>query len=735
MTNHKIEKKTEKQFPMLRIGLTGGIGSGKSTVSDYLTEKGLMVLDADRLSRELVEPGQPLLKEVEQNFGPGVIKADGTLDRKALGEIVFDDENARQRLNNLFHGRIIEEIALAADRLERAGERAVFIDAALLFEAGMEKMVDEVWLVDLTLDEQIKRVIARDGSSPDEVRRKISSQMSSDEKRARADVILDNNGTPEQLIEQVDRLLKRRLGNQKSKLMRLPILLLTLLLSISFIGCGKQGVTETDPATSSPPAAAVKSDLVSLPIERFQTLNPIVSKDEGVYYLNQLVYQGLFRLDRNLGANSVLAADYSYNDDGQSVEISLKKDIKWQNGKSLTAEDVKFSIEAYQAAAAGPGTLYEPYIAKIESVQVKNKTAVIIKFKSQTDAAIENLTFPIVSKRSFASTAATLVTGHNYLPVGTGPYLVESIDPGKQVNLAPNPHFQGEIPKNNLIFRILPDKKIAAGLFEIGDLNVGLLKESDRDARFNGKPVRIESFTANEVEVLGFNFRNEALKNLNVRRAVAQAIDDQRLLEGCYYNSAISNDTLFYPEYLGIGKAEALLPYDIDQAKITFQQSGLSGLNLKLIYNKDDTSRMLAARQLQDDLGMVGISVTLAGLDWAAYTGALERGEFDLYIGGYRILDTYDLRPLLASNRNLLGYSNPVLDSLLDRLHSGVTTKVKKETYTEIRKLLRTEIPYYCLAYKTYGLVVSENLTGNVKPFLQNIYNNCETFRLTEAEK
>lgn len=189
------------------IGLTGGIGTGKSTASGYLKERGFAVIDADQIARQIVEPGQPLLKELQCLFGTGILKEDGSLDRKGLAAIVFQNKEKRKVLDEVMHSRIIDIIdARIAFYQSKDGYRGIILDAPLLFETGLEKKCDQVLLITSDLDLRIARVCARDGMTPEEVSARIKNQMSDQEKKAKADWIVDNSSTKEALLEKLDKL-------------------------------------------------------------------------------------------------------------------------------------------------------------------------------------------------------------------------------------------------------------------------------------------------------------------------------------------------------------------------------------------------------------------------------------------------------------------------------------------------------------------------------------------------
>jgi len=194
------------------IGLTGGIGSGKSTVSAYLSEKGYTVIDADKIAREIVMPGEPALYELVSVFSNDILNEDGTLNRKKLGGTVFGDHALRERMNDIMHGEILKIMKERIDELAVSGyNRIVFLDIPLLFETADAKLttvMEQIWVVDTDDEIRIKRIIERDGVSRRDVLKIMNNQMSSGEKRKRADVVIENSGSEEKLYQQLDKLIQ-----------------------------------------------------------------------------------------------------------------------------------------------------------------------------------------------------------------------------------------------------------------------------------------------------------------------------------------------------------------------------------------------------------------------------------------------------------------------------------------------------------------------------------------------
>ncbi len=194
------------------IGITGGIASGKSTVTEFLRQQGYQVIDADQVVHELQEPGERLYQALLSTFGSSILQEDGRLDRPKLGAMIFGNPQLLEQSSQIQNQIIREELAGRRDLL--AGKEDIFfMDLPLLFELGYETWFDQVWLVDVTEETQLSRLMARNDLSQEEAEKRIAAQLSLQEKRNRADVLIDNNGplelTQEQLREALQKLERR----------------------------------------------------------------------------------------------------------------------------------------------------------------------------------------------------------------------------------------------------------------------------------------------------------------------------------------------------------------------------------------------------------------------------------------------------------------------------------------------------------------------------------------------
>ncbi|EST54720.1 dephospho-CoA kinase [Brevibacillus panacihumi W25] len=189
------------------LGLTGGIATGKSTVTGMLRERGIPVIDADQIARDVVEPGKPAYEAIVAHFGREILLSDGQIDRKKLGEIVFSDETERQKLNAIVHPEVRRVMREEAEAAEKNGASIVFMDIPLLFESKLQHMVDKVVVVYAPAHMQLARMMERDELQEEQAQKRLRAQFPIDQKKADADFLIDNSGSREEAERQVEEML------------------------------------------------------------------------------------------------------------------------------------------------------------------------------------------------------------------------------------------------------------------------------------------------------------------------------------------------------------------------------------------------------------------------------------------------------------------------------------------------------------------------------------------------
>ena len=200
---------------MLVIGLTGGIASGKSIISDSLRKMGAVIIDADILSRQVVEPGEEAWRKIWRYFGSQAFNEDRTINRKKLADIIFSDPEKRRILNEIVHPEVLNKTQLLIAQYKKEGlAPLIVVDAPLLIEAGMYKMVDEVWVIAVAEELQVRRVMARDNISLEAALKRLESQMPMEEKLKYAQRVIDNNQDLGHTINQIKEIWREVLKTE-----------------------------------------------------------------------------------------------------------------------------------------------------------------------------------------------------------------------------------------------------------------------------------------------------------------------------------------------------------------------------------------------------------------------------------------------------------------------------------------------------------------------------------------
>ena len=526
------------------------------------------------------------------------------------------------------------------------------------------------------------------------------------------------------------------------------LILYFFIVLFLFVGCGENGIISI-PGTSDDTEVHVQTiNEIAIPIEKFRTLNPILTKDEDVYFFEKLVYEGLVKLDANLIPVPSLADDWHYEDQGKTLVFNINNSAYWHDGMKLSAVDVKFTIDALMRLQYTNPSIYTQYISNIKSVSLNGNQQVIIKFKTLNDNNVENFIFPIIPGHQFNGLGDVARQVDEFMPIGTGPYRVIFSDEVQKVILGPNNQYTGaNQAKNTLIFKIVPNKAEAVNLFEIGDLMMAFSQETDRQKIFGDKSVNLYSYTSNQVEILGFNTKREQLKDKRVRQGIVSVIDTAKIIEEAYYTNGVENDNIYFPNYLGVNSTESVVVQNYQKARKLLSEAGYINrdddlfvensngdeISITLLVNAGDPSRAAAAEIIKNSLDKLPIHTYIMLKDWSGYNTALAAGNFDVFLGGWKINEEYDLRFALHSKfNNIAGYANPTLDSYLDLMQSGITVDAKRETFTKIRAILIDDTPYFCLAYKTYAVATSKSLQGVVNPLFFNQFNGCENWSYTK---
>ena len=273
----------------------------------------------------------------------------------------------------------------------------------------------------------------------------------------------------------------------------------------------------------------VDSDTISFSMERTESLNPLISGSEDVYYIAQLIYSSLFRLDDSLSPEPDLVSSYTTEPKAGTVAIELRTDAKFSDGTPVTAYDVKATVDIIKGE--GAKSPYYNYASKISYIGVTGDYSFNVVFSNKNEAAIDNLVFPVISSRNYNR-------GSND-NMGSGIYKFDSYDFHKALKLVPNPYYFGEKAENKVEVRVLPDKKTTVNLMETDAVTAYFMSKTDADMVADDYHFKERQIVSPEAEYIGFNFRKPALQNREFRKAVCSSINTETIVKDNYGGSAV----------------------------------------------------------------------------------------------------------------------------------------------------------------------------------------------------
>lgn len=276
------------------------------------------------------------------------------------------------------------------------------------------------------------------------------------------------------------------------------IIILIFAVILSSVEIYKEEVLNIDPSIEY-----IEQDTLFLSSETIDTLNPVISQSEDVYYISKLIYDGLYDYDENMSVIPRLASEYTINTEKAFIEVTLKDGIKWHNGNNLKASDVVFTINAMKAA--GSKCPYYNKISRIHSAFMRSKNVVAIYFNNNYNCSLDDLVFPIVPSSQYSGTGAFVAAKDDFRPIGTGQYKYNSYNKKKQLELIPNDNYFGTAAEKNITVTLLPDRDLAANMMEIDSVSCYVDSAANRKSIALDRGYQIFDIPSNKVEFLVFN--------------------------------------------------------------------------------------------------------------------------------------------------------------------------------------------------------------------------------------
>lgn len=564
--------------------------------------------------------------------------------------------------------------------------------------------------------------------------------------------------------------------NLKQKLKLYFIVLLSTLILLSSCNKVEEKDISVEPEENSKKIEANYGGEISLPLTNLKTINPLINENLSYYYFSSLVYEGLFELDENFQAVPILVENYNISDNGRRIDIKLKENIKWHDGKDLTAEDVIFTLEAIKTA--GKHSFYGKYLSQAidyygddinSSIKMNGSNKDLkVYFSKPFSNNVESLCFPILPKHKFTSVKDAL-RNENFPLIGTGPFKFKSYRALKELELSRNEDYHlGKPYLEKVIGKIYSDKEESMLAFESGQVNTTLTRGVDWERYGKNSRFKVIEFPSEDYEFIGFNFTNPILSGedgLEIRKAISLAINKKDIVDKVYLGHAsIVNTPVHINSWLSSKKG---LSYDLDKANeyldgtkfnkyndVGYRVDDVGNkLSLNLLTNTSNPIRLSVADYIKNNLSDIGIEVVIIPeIDtgqiltleqkqnqWIQVERDIRSGNYDLFLGGWELNQLSTLPFLLDSSSryggNLTRYRDEEMDKLIyQSFYSGASRDDKKEAYDKVETKFLEELPHISLFYKNKALIIDNRFYGDLKPSFFKPYRGLEKVFIHEEE-
>ncbi len=551
-----------------------------------------------------------------------------------------------------------------------------------------------------------------------------------------------------------------------------------LILAIGLLaGCGDTAVIEQPPA--EPEVTIEKMPMaggtVSVPIGYFNGLNPYLNMDRSMYYFNQLIFEGLYRVNEAGEVEPVLAESVAWSEDGRVATINLKSGITFHDGSPLTAEDVAFTLRALQAGAEGfeynqffeltNAMADEEDLSQIYRVTATSDSEVVVRYDQAYVNAARALIFPVVKASSFGEELSEKERIRNfydaeyeYLPVGTGPFKYQASEKVKSIQLVRNEQWwQGSPWLDGVKGVVMQDQAAGIEAFTNEYLDVTLTTENDPQ-KYGQNEVRVASFETDRAEALFFNFHSELYareEGAAIRRAIAKAIDQRAIIDTVYGGHAAPASYLLPP-----GTNDGVIrSVDLAGAKAELDAAGIVDGNddgarelegrkfqMTLLVDAENPMRMKIAEGIQADLAKIGVEILVRSqytdkadlIQW--YRTSLMEKQDDLVLLGWELGFVPDPGFALVTDdsettMNLTGYTNEAMDAILRSLFMTTDPAQWEEELEQWKAAMNVEMPMLGLVNRKAALLVNGRVNGELNGNVYELYRGIENWFVEYEEK
>jgi len=526
------------------------------------------------------------------------------------------------------------------------------------------------------------------------------------------------------------------------------LLVFVLIISLVLISCDKviaPDKTEIAIEDEKPVAGGT----INMSSVESGSLNPLLSKSKTYNDISKLIFQSLVDYDEKLKITPVLAQSWSFEDGYSKCVVKLKDNLLWSDGESLTAADVKFSMDTIKASV---DSIYKSNLEHIFSYKVRDNSTIEVVFDQPFANAIDMLDFPIIPEHIYKADI-------NAVPVGTGMFKVAQYNKLKSMELVYNDKWKGTekpyIEKIKVTF--INDTDAFSTAFQSKELDILNTTSYDWEKYSEMKDVNAYKYATMNYDFIGLNYKNPIFQDKAVRKAMIQGINRKSIVDKYLLGNAAVTDVPINPvswlndgegTKYGYSKLEAqnllkaagfvdsnndgILERDVDGVK--------QELKFTLLTNDENEFRRKAAENIKKDLEEAGFRVEISFIAFADLKTAIETKNFDAVLTGYNLSNTQDLSfafhsTQIESGKNFMSYSNTDIDALLQQSYTTMNDDERKNVYKNLQKDFREEVPCISLFFRDAAVVVRNKIIGDIKPDVVNPYRSIHQWFIPESKR
>lgn len=522
-----------------------------------------------------------------------------------------------------------------------------------------------------------------------------------------------------------------------------------LIILLTITGCSSDIENEIDEVQDEIVKEYIPAEGGTLVLSstRFKTLNPIYNRNEDLFQINHLVYEGLVTFKEDMSIEPLLAKEWQFTNGGQSIDFTLRDGVKWHDGETLTPEDVIFTFNIIKGNIKGvsSNSIYRQALQNITDIVKIDGNTVRVNFSKNPANGLEMMTFPIIPKHIFEGNNVRLLDQHDFIIPGTGKYELKEYENMRNILLTRNNNYWGNKPYiDEVTVVIVPDEEAQLSLFENEEIDLITPKMVDWGKYADEKTINSAEFVTPNYEFIGINFRKNILNDLNIRKAIAYSISRERIISNIYLGHGtvvdfpvMPNSWLYDDSKIRLGFNQSLAGTLLDEVGYTFKENNDFRTNdegqtiqLKLITNLNNPLREQTAILIQEDLKNIGIQVEVEFYEWEELQREMNTNNYDLILGGWELSYIPDITSAFHSSyigsTNFIAYNNEELDNMLNSYLSIGDLTLKSQKYSQIQEHIVTELPYISLLFKNGVVLTNNRIKGNIKAQSYNVFSNVE---------